>query len=130
MENQWKTLRNLIRKILKEEETPKGVAPMHVVYFPSEDGVFDTYNWNGDEGDLYLDYINFDDPKQVARHSHSSDNNLLEEVREYVEDSVMPYVNNPEHYKKLLEEMVIRTFVVRVEEVDRVDPGGDFLGDL
>jgi hypothetical protein len=125
-----------LKKIIREElEVPKGVQPMHVVYFPSQKSVLDKYMWEHEDEFTLYPFVP-DHPKNVSTNAFSTDKGLLEEVTSWMEDNVLYWnrgdepseVETREYYQSLLGEMVIRTFVLRVEEVTRTD--SSFFEDL
>tara|TARA_R110002020_G_scaffold138469_2_gene308497 strand:+ start:1472 stop:1843 length:372 start_codon:yes stop_codon:yes gene_type:complete len=114
-----------IREIIREEiEMPDGVNVVSVIYFPSHNAVLNkgeymTYDEEGPELNQF-DHKNVND---ILRNGFIGDGErILIEIKDWIEE----FVDNMggedgEYYQKLLDEITLRTFVIRAEEVPRTD---------
>jgi len=100
---------------------------LHVIYFPSEKSVLDREAWYGvDNDDDGVELVPFD-----PKYSHNITDNgftgdaeeLLREVRNWINEVAIDFydADDSEYYQNLANEMVIRTFIVKIEEVTRID---------
>lgn len=107
-------------------ETPSNVDVLNVVYFPSMEACVCKYHYlnDMDEMDLVMNKFN---PKRVGdiiRDGFTGDEKkLLSSVKTWLQ-TLVDYSNeecDKRYYQDLLEEVIIISFVVKTEEVSKID---------
>jgi len=115
-----------IREIIKEEiKMPDGVNAVSVIYFPSHNAVLDKrvyMSYDYDEGPE----LNKFDPKNVndilTNGFIGDGESTLIEIKYWLEEFADNFGDDDDdYYQKLLDEVTLRTFVIRAEEVPRAD---------